>query len=68
MVVAIKGYADSFESKEDVKEKSVLKNARLVLTDGMMDVRFSIKDSNDMDPTTILNRFSEITDAMNFLE
>ena len=68
MVVAIKGYADSFESKEDVKEKSVLKNARLVLTDGMMDVRFSIKDSNDMDPTTILNQFSEITDAMNFLE
>ena len=68
MVVAIKGYADSFESKEDVKEKSVLKNARLVLTDGMIDVRFSIKDSNDMDPTTILNQFSEITDAMNFLE
>ena len=43
IVVAIKRYADSFEIKEEVKEESVLKNARLALTDGIMDVKFSIK-------------------------
>ena len=46
VVVAIKRYADSFEIKEDIKEESVLKNARLALTDGMMDIRFSAKDSS----------------------
>ncbi len=44
VVVAIKRYADSFETKEEMKEESVLKNARLALTDGIMDVKFSIKD------------------------
>jgi hypothetical protein len=36
VVVAIKRYADSFEIKEEVKEESVLKNARLALTDGFL--------------------------------
>ncbi|MFB5615690.1 MAG: ACT domain-containing protein, partial [Nitrosopumilus sp.] len=48
VVVAIKRFADSFEIKEEVKEESVLKNARLALTDGIMDVKFSVKDSNEM--------------------
>jgi len=66
VVVAIKRYADSFETKEDVKEESVLKNARLVLTDGIMDIKFSIKDSNEMDPMTILDKFSKITNNYEF--
>ena len=66
VVVAIKIYADSFEIKEDVKEESVLKNARLALTDGIMDVKFSIKDSNQMDPMIILDKFSKVTNNYDF--
>jgi len=66
VVVAIKRYADSFETKEEVKEESVLKNARLALTDGIMDIKFSIKDSNEIDPVAILDRFSEVTDNYEF--
>ena len=66
IVVAIKRYADSFEVKEEIKEESVLKNARLVLTDRIMDVRFSIKDSNQMDPMAILDKFSKITNNYEF--
>ena len=66
VVVAIKRYADSFEIKEDVKEESVLKNARLALTDGIMDVKFSIKDSNQMDPMVILDKFSKVTNNYDF--
>ena len=66
VVVAIKRYADSFEIKEDVKEESVLKNARLALTDGIMDIKFSIKDSNEMDPMTLLDKFSKVTSNYEF--
>jgi len=66
VVVAIKRYADSFEIKEEVKEESVLKNARLVLTDGIMDIKFSIKDSNEIDPMTILDKFSKVTNNYDF--
>ncbi len=66
VVVAIKRYADSFETKEEIKEESVLKNARLALTDGIMDIKFSIKDSSEMDPMTILDRFSKITNNYEF--
>ena len=66
VVVAIKRYADSFEIKEEVKEESVLKNARLALTDGIMDVKFSVKDSNDMDPVAILDKFSKVTSNYDF--
>ena len=66
VVVAIKRYADSFETKEEVKEESVLKNARLVLTDGIMDIKFSIKDSNEIDPMAILDKFSKITNNYEF--
>ena len=45
IVVAIKRYADSFAEKEDVKAESVLKNARLSLTDGILDIRFSSTES-----------------------
>ncbi len=66
VVVAIKRFADSFEIKEEVKEESVLKNARLSLTDGIMDVKFSVKDSNEMDPMVILDKFSKVTNNYDF--
>ena len=66
IVVAIKRYADSFEIKEEVKDEPVLKNARLALTDGIMDVKFSIKDSNQIDPMVILDKFSKITNNYEF--
>ncbi len=66
VVVAIKRYADSFETKEEVKEESVLKNARLALTDGIMDIKFSIRDSNEMNPMEILDRFSKVTNNYEF--
>jgi len=68
VVVAIKRYADSFETKEEIREESVLKNARLVLTDGIMDIKFSIKDSNEMDPMSILDKFSKITNNYDFFK
>ena len=66
VVVAIKRYSDSFEIKEEVKEESVLKNARLALTDGIMDIKFSIKDSNEIDPMAILEKFSKVTNNFEF--
>ncbi len=66
VVVAIKRYSDSFEIKEEVKEESVLKNARLALTDGIMDIKFSIKDSNEIDPMAILDKFSKVTNNFEF--
>ncbi len=66
VVVAIKRYADSFETKEEIKEEPVLKNARLSLTDGIMDIKFSIKDSNEIDPMSILDRFSKVTNNFEF--
>ena len=66
VVVAIKRYSDSFENKEQVKEESVFKNARLSLTDGIMYIKFSVQESNKMDPTTILNQFSKVTNNYEF--
>jgi len=66
VVVAIKRYSDSFEIKEEVKEESVLKNARLALTDGIMDIKFSLKDSNEIDPMAILDKFSKVTNNYEF--
>ena len=66
IVVAIKRFADSLEAREDVEEQSVLKNARLALTDGIIDIKFSLKDSHDIDPLTILDKFSKITTNYDF--
>lgn len=63
VVVAIKRYADSFETKE-VRDEPVLKNARLALTDGIMDIKISVRD--EMDPVAILGKFSKITDNYDF--
>jgi len=66
IVVAIKRYADSFDVKDEVEEKSVLKNARLALTDGIIDIKFSVKDSKGVDPLAILDEFSKITSNYDF--
>ena len=66
IVVAIKRYADSFEVKDEVEENSVLKNARLALTDGIIDIKFSVNDSQGVDPLTILDKFSKITSNYDF--
>ena len=66
IVVAIKRFADSLESKDSIEEQSVLKNARLALTDGIVDIKFSLKDSQDIDPLTILDKFSKITTNYDF--
>jgi len=60
IVVAIKRYADSFEEKDEVQNESVLKNARLSLTDGIADVRFSTNDFEMGDAADLMNRFMQI--------
>ena len=59
VVVAIKRYADSFAEKEDIKSESVLKNARLSLTDGILDIKFSSNDIDKKDAAIILNKFEQ---------
>src|SRR5215510_1490369 len=44
IVVAIKRYADSFEKKDEIQGEPVLKNARVSLTDGIVDIKFSSDD------------------------
>jgi len=60
IVVAIKRYADSFEEKDEVQNEPVLKNARLSLTDGIADVRFSTDNFEIGDAADLMNRFMQI--------
>ena len=63
IVVAIKRYADSFDSKEDVAEDAVLKDARLTLTDGIMGLSWNMTDAGD-EMAKMLNEFhKEFTDS-----
>ena len=63
IVVAIKRYADSFESKEEVAEDAVLKDARLTLTDGIMGLSWNMIDAGD-EMAEMLNEFhKEFTDS-----
>ena len=66
IVVAIKRYSDSFEQKEDVKNESVLKNARLSLTDGILDIKFSADDFGAEDTASLMSKFSEINPDYEF--
>jgi hypothetical protein len=66
IVVAIKRYADSFEEKEEIQDDSFLKNAKLSLTDGIVDIKLSPAMLGDQDPFSILNKFSEITSDYEF--
>jgi hypothetical protein len=76
IVVAIKRYADSFEKKDDVQSESVLKNARLSLTDGILDIKFSAQDFAMEDAVALMDGFTRIdpdyeffrlTDSFRFL-
>ena len=66
IVVAIKRYSDSFEQKEEVKKESVLKNARLSLTDGMLGINFSSDDFGTDDAAILMNKFSQINPDFEF--
>jgi len=66
IVVAIKRYSDSFEQKEDVKNESVLKNARLSLTDGILDIKFSADNFGAEDVASLMSKFSEINPDYEF--
>ena len=64
IVVAIKRYADSFESKEEIDDEPVLKNARLTLNDGIMDITLPLDFGTD--PTYLMNKFSQINSEYEF--
>jgi hypothetical protein len=66
IVVAIKRYADSFEKKEDLQNESVLKNARLSLTDGILDVKFSSDDFGMDDAVALMGRITPIDPDYDF--
>lgn len=65
IVVAIKRYADSFRESSRRPDPRVLKNARLSVTGGMLDIRLSVEELG-MDPAAILSRFAEATDKYEF--
>src|SRR5256714_7235499 len=60
IVVAIKRYADSFEKKDEVQQESVLKNSRLSLTDGIVDIKFSTDEFGVNDTAILMDRFTQI--------
>src|SRR5947209_18115040 len=60
IVVAIKRYADSFEKKEEIQQEPVLKNARLSLTDGILDIKISTDDFVANDAATLMDKFTQI--------
>ena len=66
IVVAIKRYSDSFDEKDEIKNESVLKNARLSLTDGILDIKFSASDLGEENAVSLLNKFSEINPDYEF--
>jgi aspartokinase len=59
IVVAIKRYADSFLEKDEIKNESVLKNARLSLTDGILDIKFSTNDMNKKEAASLMDKFEQ---------
>lgn len=60
IVVAIKRYADSFEKKDEIQQEAVLKNARLSLTDGVVDIKFSTEEFGVNDTATLMDKFTQI--------
>ena len=76
IVVAIKRYADSFEKKDEMQNETVLKNARLSLTDGIVDIKFFSEDFEMKDAIDLMDRFMRVdpdyeffrsTDSFRFL-
>ena len=76
IVVAIKRYADSFGKKDEMQNETVLKNARLSLTDGIVDIKFFSEDFEMKDAIDLMGRFMRVdpdyeffrsTDSFRFL-
>lgn len=65
IVVAIKRYADSFERRDEVGGEPVLKNARISLTDGIMDIKISTEGFGESQ-ADLLRRFSRVTKDFDF--
>lgn len=66
IVVAIKRYADSFLEKDEIKADSILKNARLSLTDGILNIRFSANELDASEAASLMNKFSEMNSDYEF--
>ena len=66
IVVAIKRYSDTFAEKEDLKSESILKNARLSLTDGILDIKFSANDIDKNEAASILSKFEQFDSDYEF--
>ena len=63
VVVAIKRYADSFDSTEEVSNDPILKNARQSLTDGIMGIQWNMGEAGD-EMAKMLNEFhKEFSDS-----
>jgi len=60
IVVAIKRFADSFEQKEDVSDESVLKDVRLSVTDGVMDVSIPRESFKIAESSSLFDKFSKL--------
>lgn len=65
VVVGIKRYADSFAGEQEDRFDRVLQNARLSLTDGILDIRLSMEELG-MGPAAILSKFAQATDKYEF--
>ena len=68
IVVAIKRYADSFEKKDEMQNETVLKNARLSLTDGIVDIKFFSDDFEMKDAVDLMDRFMGIDPDYEFFK
>lgn len=68
IVVAIKRYADSFERDGEMTDESLLKNARLSLTDGIMDIKISTSEFGEQYPMDLLEKFSQVTKDYDFFK
>ncbi|HET8719431.1 MAG TPA: ACT domain-containing protein [Candidatus Nitrosotenuis sp.] len=66
IVVAIKRFADSFAEKEDVKPESILKNARLSLNNGILDIRISANDIDKDYASSLLSKFDQFDSDYEF--
>jgi len=64
IVVAIKRYSDSFESKQEIENERVLKDARLTLIDGIMDIKLPIEFAAD--PKYLMDKLAQISPDYEF--
>ena len=68
IVVAIKRYEDSYEKKDEKQNETVLKNARLSLTDGIVDIKFFSDDFEMKDAVDLMDRFMRIDPDYEFFK